>query len=76
VSLFDQQLLTVPELAGYLRVSTGTVYRNLKDWPHIRITDTDVRFSEANVEAILALKTKTPTPPRAGRSRIPKERKQ
>ena len=75
MTVFDQPLIDVPGIAGLFGISTGTVYRSLKDWPHIRITDTDIRFSESNVEAIIALKTKTPTPPRAGRSRIPKERK-
>lgn len=75
MSVFDQRFIDVPELAGLFGISTGTVYRSLKEWPHMRVTDTDVRFTEANVEEIIQLRTKTPALKRQGRSRIPKERK-
>jgi hypothetical protein len=60
VSIFDQRLFTVQELAEYLRTTPKTVYANLKNWPHLRLTPTDIRFSEDNVRAILELMTKTP----------------
>lgn len=53
-------VLTVPELAGLLRVSTATVYRNLPKWPHMRI-GTEIRFTPEHVEQLFALLTKTPT---------------
>jgi len=61
MSLMDERLFTVPELATFLRISPATVYARLKDWPHTRVTPTDIRFSEDNVRAILALSTKQPT---------------
>jgi hypothetical protein len=61
MSIFDQRLWTVPELAEFLRVQPNTVYAHLKDWPHTRVTPTDIRFSEDNVRAILALMSKTPS---------------
>jgi hypothetical protein len=41
-------------------VQPNTVYAHLKDWPHTRVTPSDIRFTEDNVRAILALMTKTP----------------
>lgn len=60
-------VLTVPELAGLLRVSTATVYRNLKRWPHLRV-GTEIRFTPEHVEQILQLLTKQPTPPETRRA--------
>jgi hypothetical protein len=56
-------VLTVPELAGLLRVSTATVYRNLSKWPHMRI-GTEIRFTPEHVEQLLQLLTKTPATPK------------
>ena len=61
MSLLDEPLFTVPELAEYLRVQPNTVYAHLKDWPHTRVTPTDIRFTEDNVRAILAGMSKTPS---------------
>jgi hypothetical protein len=60
MSIFDERVFTVQELAAYLRVQPNTVYAHLKDWPHTRVTPTDIRFTEDNVRAILALMTKQP----------------
>jgi hypothetical protein len=61
VSIFDQRMWTVQELAAFLRVQPNTVYTHLKDWPHTRVTPSDIRFTEDNVRAILALMTKQPS---------------
>jgi len=61
MSLMDQRLWTVPELAEFLRVKPNTVYAHLKDWPHTRVTPTDIRFSEENIRQILSIMTKTPS---------------
>jgi hypothetical protein len=61
MSIFDQRMWTVQELAAFLRVKPNTVYAHLKDWPHTRVTPTDVRFTEDNVRAILAQMTKQPS---------------
>lgn len=53
-------VLTVPELAGLLRVSTATIYRNLSKWPHMRV-GTEIRFTPEHVEQLFQLLTKTPT---------------
>jgi hypothetical protein len=68
MSIFDQRMWTVQELAQFLRVSPATVYARLKDWPHIRVTPTDVRFSEDNVKGILALLTQAPVVPEPRRA--------
>jgi hypothetical protein len=54
-------IITVPELAGLLRVSTAMVYRNLRKWPHLRV-GTEIRFTPEQVNEILTLLTKQPTP--------------
>jgi hypothetical protein len=68
MSIFDERTWTVPELASFLRVSPATVYSRLKDWPHIRVTPTDVRFSEDNVKGILTLLTQAPVVPEPRRA--------
>jgi hypothetical protein len=68
MSLMDQRLFTVQELAEFLRVSPATVYARLKDWPHTRVTPTDVRFTEDNVKGILALLTQQPATPEPRRA--------
>jgi len=61
MSIFDERMWTVQELAAYFRVKPNTVYAHLKDWPHTRVTPTDIRFTEDNVRAILEQMTKTPS---------------
>lgn len=70
MGLLDERLFTVPELADFLRVSPSTVYARLKDWPHTRVTPTDIRFSEDNVRAILELISVKPATPEP--RRVPK----
>jgi len=60
-------VLTVPELAGLLRVSTAMVYRNVRKWPHLRV-GTEIRFTPEHVEQILTLLTKQPAPPETKRT--------
>jgi hypothetical protein len=68
MGLLDERLFTVPELADFLRVSPSTVYARLKDWPHTRVTPTDIRFTEDNVRVILALLTQQPETPEPRRT--------
>ena len=68
MSIFDQRTWTVQELAQFLRVSPSTVYARLKDWPHTRVTPTDVRFTEDNVKGILALLAQAPVVPEPRRA--------
>jgi len=64
VSVFNEQFMTVQELAGYLDISTTTVYNRLHEWPHMRTTAKGIiRFREAHVEQILESMTKRPAPP-------------
>lgn len=64
MSVFDEQLWTVQELAGFLKIRPTTVYAHLKDWPHMQTTAAGIiRFRETHVETILTLMTKQPTPP-------------
>jgi len=58
----DEQVYTVRELAARLRISTATVYRNLKQWEHLRF-GTEIRFTETQYQAVLAKATKTPAQP-------------
>jgi excisionase family DNA binding protein len=60
-------ILTVPEMAGLLRVSTATIYRSIHKWPHLRV-GTEIRFTPEHVEQILTLLTKQPTPPETKRT--------
>jgi len=62
MGILDETFYTAPELAGLLRISTGTVYSRLKEWPHTRITPSDVRFTEQNIRDIINLSTRTPAP--------------
>jgi len=68
MGLLDERTWTVQELAQFLRVSPATVYSRLRDWPHIRVTPTDIRFSEDNVKGILALLTQAPATPEPRRA--------
>lgn len=60
LDMYESPVLTVPELAGLLRVSTATVYRSLHKWPHMRI-GTEIRFTPEHVERLIALLSKAPT---------------
>jgi predicted DNA-binding transcriptional regulator AlpA len=63
-SPFDEQFMTVKELADMLGISATTVYNSLWKWPHLRTTAKGVvRFREAHVEEILELMTVRPKPP-------------
>jgi Fe2+ or Zn2+ uptake regulation protein len=58
----DEQVYTVKEISTKLRISTATVYRNLKQWEHLRF-GTEIRFTETQYQAILTKATKAPAQP-------------
>ncbi|MDP9694442.1 UNVERIFIED_ORG: putative DNA-binding transcriptional regulator AlpA [Arthrobacter globiformis] len=64
----DDRLLTVKELAELFQLSQATIYARLPEWPHLRPTPTDVRFSREDIEAIKAMSRKTPSPVMRARS--------
>jgi predicted DNA-binding transcriptional regulator AlpA len=57
------EVFTVKEVAEMFKVSTSTIYARVADWPHIRITPTDIRFTREDIEAIKALSRKAPPAP-------------
>ncbi len=71
----NQQLYTIMELAGLLKITRSHAYRLKKsqNWPHVMLGGS-LRFSSADIEAILAMNRKTPAPQKStGRPpRIPK----
>lgn len=60
-----EPLITIGELANRLQVSRSTAFRMKKkdSWPHVRI-GTEIRFTEADYEAIVAIYHQTPPPPK------------
>lgn len=58
-------LMKIGELADILRVSRSTAFRLKKkdSWPHVRI-GTEIRFTEADAEAIVNLYKQTPPAPK------------
>lgn len=58
----DEQVYTVKDVAARLRISTATIYRNLKQWEHLRF-GTEIRFTETQYQAVLTKATKTPAQP-------------
>ena len=60
-----EPLITIGELAGRLQVSRSTAFRMKKkdSWPHVRI-GTEIRFTEQDYEAIVAIYHQQPAPPK------------
>lgn len=66
-------LLTEADLAGIFGVDVRTIadWRRKQDWPHVRVGRV-VRFTEEQVESIIAANTKAPAPaPRLRTVRVP-----
>lgn len=57
-----ERAYTIPDVAAALRITTTTVYQNLKQWEHLRF-GTEIRFTEAQYQAILAMATRAPARP-------------
>jgi excisionase family DNA binding protein len=57
-------LWTIEDVAAICGISRSTAYRHLKEklWPHHRI-GTDLKFSEADIEAIQAMYRQNDSPP-------------
>ena len=60
-----EPLLSIGDVAIIFGISRSTAFRMKKQqsWPHVRF-GTEIRFTAADVEAIIALNHKTPAPPR------------
>ena len=60
-----EPLIKIKELADILRVSRSTAFRMKKaqSWPHV-LLGTEVRFTQADVEAIVQMNHQAPPPPK------------
>jgi excisionase family DNA binding protein len=58
-------LRTMGEVADILRISRSTAFRMKKaqQWPHVRL-GTEIRFTNADIEAIIQMNHQTPPPPK------------
>ena len=67
MSVFDEQTITVQEIAAILKCSPAAIYDRLHEWPHLRTPGRGIiRFREQHVEQILESMTQTPQPKPAG----------
>ena len=57
--------MRIGEIAALLKVSRSTAFRLKRSdsWPHVRL-GTEIRFTEADYEAIVALYHQAPPPPK------------
>jgi hypothetical protein len=55
------KLHTIPELADLLDMSTTQVFNELQSFPHQSLTGADIRFTEADVTEIRAIRAASPT---------------
>ncbi|WP_113717297.1 hypothetical protein [Arthrobacter dokdonensis] len=54
-----ERAYTVLDVAAALRITKTEVYRNLKQWEHLRF-GTEIRFTEAQYQALLMTATRVP----------------
>lgn len=60
---------TVAQLAELLQISERTVQRHTPNWPHLRLGQRCVRFTEDHITQIIATLNRHPAPPRPSRRR-------
>ncbi len=67
----DPELFTPDQVAVKFGITRSHLYklRLENDWPH-HMLGGSIRFSQADIDGILALTAKTPAPPRRKRSRL------